>query len=1320
MKNVLRKKSFRDDILNFDARTVSLEAKAAVNSKLVNCASSFTAAQAKRASTAAAPLAEWVKAQLAYGEVLEQVGPLENANNRLKNNLKKIEIERQRLADELSIHDQKIASLKKEFETKTGIATKLELEVQKNEQTINQAKILISRLSDEKIRWKVEETNYNEKLANLVNTTYKAAVFTTFFSNLTEQGRKVMKKELGFENFDILSLLSTETEQLKWKKNGLSDDNQSLENICIYQVLNNNDDNNGSTINWSIINDPLQNVINFLTNYYKSQDCTVEVISKFANNFYNQLELAIRFGKILIVTNISESIPEVLIPVLKNEILGEDNTRKSLILGDKLIDFNENFKLILITDQDSNNLDANLKPYLSKYNFSETREGLSSQLLTLAINVVRPELEVQRQNLVQETESIRLKLNNLDENLLKNLVESQGNLLENQNLIESLNESKKQALEQSKFLAETEKMQLQFDQQRNVYLPLAKKAMNVYFATENIAKVSSTYKFGLKHFLKIYEDIIRSQALSAENDMEQNLDCDRIFDQFLKKIFRYFMLAIRGQDMLVVSLYLAISVRNFAPELKYALIGSLNAITSDDNLVEQSNLNANSSWPIASAKIVNHLRQKHQSIFQKITSGQLMNTGSTHENYILATLKEIIDSPENTDSLITNMVCQLIGMENLVNSENLFEISLDFPKETPTLVLIAPGTDPANSIGYLAEKSNILPEHFIKMSLGQGQQDVIIKTLEENCHKPVWFLVQNLHLYTSWIPTLQATLQKIMSSTNSGNKVHESFKIFLSCEPHHNIPVNLLENSIKISYDAPPGLKNNILRTLYEWKDKNYFAKSGATRARSLYALAWLHAVCLERKRYSPIGWVNGQNYEFNQADLRSGFIALEDILARRSKTAKKGGIAWTNLIGIYSSTIYGGRLDSLDNSILYAHLSDIFNDKLMSKTCILATFSDQSSNQPIQVSLPATANIEDYIEMTQKIVPNSNPESLGLAQNIYKTIVKQRLAQVIQNLNALSTGFTMENRGGSGSTITEKTDTTENENVALLQKYWKKYKAKLKLNRESAGILTKSDDPLIVFLRQEFDLYENFMNENFDKQLCQYGTNLTKFGSNLTQNIIPEEWSDFTVLPSATTPSEFIKRLVEKANNFQNLATHLIKHYTLEKLKNSGRKNLENLKLCYFLQPVSFLKTCQQIIAILNKTTVDNIICLNEGNPFQVEIDGKTDLVLAINNVSIEGAKMNSMELDGKKFSELSKIDEPNNSLKAPLKMFFTLKSRLDEKSLSVYERYMAANFESCSNDILKIPVYGDRIRKEKICDVLVASDQAFKWLRTNVALFC
>ena len=53
-------------------------------------------------------------------------------------------------------------------------------------------------------------------------------------------------------------------------------------------------------------------------------------------------------------------------------------------------------------------------------------------------------------------------------------------------------------------------------------------------------------------------------------------------------------------------------------------------------------------------------------------------------------------------------------------------------------------------------------------------------------------------------------------------------------------------------YQAPPGVKKNLLRTYESWSP-TYVSKSGLlARSQALFALSWFHAVVQERRNYIP------------------------------------------------------------------------------------------------------------------------------------------------------------------------------------------------------------------------------------------------------------------------------------------------------------------------------------------------------------------------------------------------------------------------------------------------------------------------------------
>ena len=83
------------------------------------------------------------------------------------------------------------------------------------------------------------------------------------------------------------------------------------------------------------------------------------------------------------------------------------------------------------------------------------------------------------------------------------------------------------------------------------------------------------------------------------------------------------------------------------------------------------------------------------------------------------------------------------------------------------------------------------------------------------------------------------------------------------------------------SYESPPGIKANLLRTYEAW-DEQYIGKGSVTRAQMLFVLAWFHALAQERRTYIPQGFT--KFYEFSFADLRSGADIIDAMFVKLNK----------------------------------------------------------------------------------------------------------------------------------------------------------------------------------------------------------------------------------------------------------------------------------------------------------------------------------------------------------------------------------------------------------------------------------------------------
>lgn len=79
---------------------------------------------------------------------------------------------------------------------------------------------------------------------------------------------------------------------------------------------------------------------------------------------------------------------------------------------------------------------------VTSVNFTTTRAGMTSQLLAVALKHEKPELEVRKSELLKAEEEHKMEIGRLEDFLLEELANASGNLLENKELLASLNETK--------------------------------------------------------------------------------------------------------------------------------------------------------------------------------------------------------------------------------------------------------------------------------------------------------------------------------------------------------------------------------------------------------------------------------------------------------------------------------------------------------------------------------------------------------------------------------------------------------------------------------------------------------------------------------------------------------------------------------------------------------------------------------------------------------------------------------------------------------------------------------------------------------------
>lgn len=339
--------------------------------------------------------------------------------------------------------------------------------------------------------------------------------------------------------------------------------------------------------------------------------------------------------------------------------------------------------------------------------------------------------------------------------------------------------------------------------------------------------------------------------------------------------------------------------------------------------------------------------------------------------------------PDRVESALVNFVCSALEVSSVSASGLSLKALLreEATPETPILFVTSTGSDPSKELEEFAE-TEVGRDNFQQLSMGGGQNELAIQMLKESAQKGLWLCFKNLHLVTSWLPTLEKELKSL--------NAHKNFRLWLTTESHSKFPPILLETCHKVTYEAPPGIKKNLQRTFDGWGPAT-FEQGSVFRAQMYFVLAWYHAIVQERRTYIPQGW--SKFYEFSYGDLKAGSIIIDSIL----KECDERSFKWDTLYGLLETAIYGGRIDDeLDLGVVRAYLEQFYNDGIF-----------QGKKVSNFLSVPQSKSIKDFLALIAKIPDTDSPNLFGLPFNIDRSVQRFNTGIVIEGMKKLLAGST-------------------------------------------------------------------------------------------------------------------------------------------------------------------------------------------------------------------------------------------------------------------------------------------------------------------------
>eukprot|EP00698_Gefionella_okellyi_P008566 TRINITY_DN2129_c0_g2_i1.p1 TRINITY_DN2129_c0_g2~~TRINITY_DN2129_c0_g2_i1.p1 ORF type:complete len:4490 (+),score=1324.74 TRINITY_DN2129_c0_g2_i1:457-13926(+) len=1012
--------------------------------------SDFNSQAAAKSCGNVSGLCTWIQAMDEYHWIYVNVEP-KKAKLRLAETELRVATKNLQAAQmELDAKQAELDAMQAKYDEAMRQKQALQDDAELTKKRLDAAEALINGLTGERERWTQQSKEFENETKRLIGDVAVAAAFLSYAGSFNQDFRSLLFREHWCADLftrkipltsgiDLVKFLATESMIDRWTLEGLPRDDLSIQNGIIVT----------SSTRFSLLIDPqVQGKA-----WVKSREKDNHIMFTNLNHrmFRQHLEDALSNGYPLIIEDVGEELDPVLDPVLDRVMIGTGK-RKRVRIGDKEVDWENGFNLFITTKLPNPHYSPETSAKCSIIDFTVTMRGLEDQLLARVIGQEKADLEESRQTLLKEIADCKATAEQCEAELLFKLSSVEGNLLDDASLIDVLNKTKAIAIKVKESLASAKETELKITEAREEFRPAAHRGSVMYFVITELSMVNATYQTSLVQFLKLFDDGIRS----SKPDPIVSKRVHNIIDFSTFHIYKYIQRGLYEKDKPMYQLLMTLKIdlhlgkvprQDFSVLLKGG--GALDATTVrkkpftwiPDNA--WLNINALSAVPRFQGVLDQVVANEHvwKAWFDtEDPENQPLPEGYDNLNTFQRLLLVRCWREDRTIVAGKQYVISSIGQQYVegipLDLESLWNES---DIRSPMICLLSQGSDPTSSIQELAKKQKI---ELKTVSMGQGQEVIARELLASSVTNGGWVLLQNCHLALDYLQEVEALLPELNLETTD-----QTFRLWITTDPYQNFPINLLQMSIKFTNEPPQGLKAGLRRS-YAWVNQDMLDLVDTPMwTKLLYALCFLHSTLIERKRFGPLGWCIG--YEFNHTDLVASTLFLENYLY--SLDIKKG-ISWTTIRYMICEVQYGGRItDDYDKRLLVTYGNTWLDNPLFN-----SGFEFYQN-----YTVPEGKNIMDFRNFIDQLPLQDTPQIFGLHPNAELNFAATQSNEILGTIMNVQP---KESSGAGGETREETVLRTSSELLKKLPVDFNMIKVKACIERQ--GGMT----PLNVCLRQEVD----------------------------------------------------------------------------------------------------------------------------------------------------------------------------------------------------------------------------------------------------------
>ena len=1071
----------------------------------------FTSAVAKNASAAAEGLCTWVRAMTSYHEASKVVKPKLEALSLAQAQMDAANKALGEAESRLDACRARLKELQNMFEAQMAEKRRIEDGAQMLQSKMHQASQLINGLAGERARWTEDADNFADMKRRLVGDCAVACAFVSYCGPFNQQFRKLLINEKfrrdceergvpvtrTLDDETIVQFLADMGTLGDWTQEGLPQDTLSVQNGILVT----------RSSRYPLLIDPQAQALGWIRSRERQNVPAWQCTTLNDPKLRDKLECCMGEGKALIIVQVEEEIDVMLDPVLERQVVIKGK-KQYIMVADKMMDYDPRFRLYFITRLANPNFSPELQAKTTVVDFTVTQHGLEEQLLGKVIGKEQKVLEEQLSQVLEEVNSNRKALMQLDASLLERLTSNTGNLLEDDELVGVLASTKAKAADVNAKLIAADETRTSINEKREQFRKVAERGSVLYFSIVEMSLVNCMYQTSLDQFLSLFMEAMDK----ADRAALASKRVTNIIDMMTYMTYRYINRGLYERDkltfVLIVTLKILITAKKLrTTDLTLFLRGGA-ALDINQARCKPFPWMTNEAW-------LNVVELSTSHPFFKALPDEMVANEVAWRRWYEDNEPEQLPLPDGYDARMAGgasvegdaatgsentalaaavaphqsltveiapflklLLVRMLRMDRCILSSKDFirrtaamgpkyvepvtdtieSIYQDMVAHVPVIFLLSVGADPTDAIETLARRKK-LPSPAV-ISLGEGQEPVAIKALTAAAQSGTWVLLQNCELGIPLMVQLEDLLNRLRETLDPG------FRLFITALPSPEFPLGLLQLSTKVTNEPPAGLKAGIMRSYISIVDQDRLERVESLQWRQLlFALCFLHSTVQERRKFGALGW--SIPYEYNNGDLTACILFLE-------KHLYSGTISWPTFQYMVSEVQYGGKItDNLDRRLFKTYTQVWLNPQ----TC-----SEKFSYNPTHplFKIPDDFNyqigytgmdIQEYRKYVGQFPEVDSPEIFGLHPNADLTFRVKEVNALFQTL-----GETQPKGSASDGAGTSREEVVYEKATELLTRLPEEYKEDdYKAKLAKLGGLTV---PLNIFLFQEIQRLQRVLNK--------------------------------------------------------------------------------------------------------------------------------------------------------------------------------------------------------------------------------------------------